>query len=149
MGDTQSRQSRTGSSSNEEEDGDWMQADKYAKWQNAGMMDYDAFVLGLSHVEMSLQSEDFQTATENGFTHEALVFDVLCTNGQRTKFTVEMTYSGVLKRWGHHTKIIRIKNSKMVNMSMNEVLEKIKTNQRYNLVFYNCKTYAAQKFKEF
>ncbi|ODM94652.1 hypothetical protein Ocin01_12026 [Orchesella cincta] len=138
--------SRRGDSS--DEDGDWMQADKYSKWEDGGVMDYDGFVIGVSHVEMQLQSDEYQAATESGFTHEALVFDILCTNGQRTKFTAEMTYAGVLKRWGHHTKILRVKNSKMVNMSMSEVLEKIKTPRRYNLVFYNCKTYCAEKFKQ-
>lgn len=149
MGDTPSRQSRGGSNSSSDEEGDWMQADKYAKWKDAGMMDYDGYVLGVSHVEMPLQSQEFQSATENGFTHEALVFDVMCTNGQRVKLTAELTYAGVLKRWGHHTNIIRVKNSKMLNMSVNEVLEKIKTNRRYSLVFYNCKTYALEKFKQF
>lgn len=148
MGDTQSKRGENENSSSDEENGDWMEADKYAKWQHAGIMDYDAFVLGVSHVEMPLQSEEYRAATDHGITHEALVFDVMCTSGQRTKFTVELTYAGVLKRWGHHTNIIRVKNSKMLNLSISELLEKIKTNKKYNLVFYNCKTYAAEKFKE-
>jgi len=132
-----------------DDDGDWMQADKYAKWVDAGVMDYDAYVIGVSHVEMPLQSEEYRTAAESGLTHEALVFEVVCTNGQRTKFTAELTFSGVLKRWGHHTNITRVKNSKIINLSIKEMLEKIQTNKKYNLVFYNCKTYAATKFKEF
>lgn len=150
MGETQSRHSNggDGGNSSSDEEGDWMQADKYACWEAAGGMDYEGYVLGVSHVEMPLQSEEYQVATDHGMTHEALVFEVVCTNGKRVKFTAELTYAGVLKRWGHHTKIIRIKNSKLVNMSMSEVLEKIKTPRRYNLVFYNCKTYAAEKFKE-
>ena len=175
MGAVESSSGRRGSAGNDSDDGeDWMQADKYAEWTCADNMDYNGTAITVEHVEMPLNAEEkarvlslssggmnTTTATTDGtgttgrgspdfrFTHEALVFDVMCSNGRITKFTAELTFSGVLKRWGHHQIISRVKGHKNINLPMTEVFHKIQTPKRYDLLSYNCKHYAVDKFRAF
>jgi len=158
-------ESRNGNHSDDDSDGeDWMQADKYAEWECADHMDYNGTALTVRHVEMPLNAEEKTRITSSiidgtgagerffggsGFTHEALVFDVLCTNGSVTKFTAEFTFSGVLKRWGHHKIISSVKGHKSINLPITEVLKIIATPKSYNILMHNCKHYAVDKFKSF
>jgi len=166
MGGVESRPvGGSGSDDDEDEGENWMQADKYAEWECANDMDYNGTVIQVKHVEMPLNAEERTRITSavlnasggigervfggSAFTHEALVFDILCTNGRRTKFTAELTFSGVLKRWGHHKVISRVKAQKHINLPMTEVLKRIETYKPYNLVMHNCKHYASSKYELF
>jgi hypothetical protein len=158
-------ESKTGN--NSEGDGEseeWMQADKYADWTCSDHMDYNGTAITIKHVEMPFnraERDRLDKIKENGggdgsslmgtspFTHECLVFDVVCLNGMRTKFTVEFTFGGVLKRWGQHKAIFGVKTSKPINVPITEVLKRIDTNQQYNVVLYNCKNYSEDVFKKF
>lgn len=127
-------------------------------------MDYNGTAMTVRHVEMPLNAVEKTRVTSSiidgsgigekffggsGFTHEALVFDVMCTNGMVTKFTAELTFAGVLKRWGHHKVISSVKGHKPINVPMTDVLKLIATNKHYNILMHNCKHYAVEKFKEF
>jgi len=155
-------ESKSGNRSDGDDDGEeWMQADKYAEWECSDHMDYNGTAISIQHLEMPFNRVEKERLMENKakglvdenysspFTHEALVFEVLCLNGMRTKFTVELTYAGVLKRWGHHKVIMKVKGHKAINVPMTQLLEKIKYTKPYNVITNNCKHYAALKFKEF
>jgi hypothetical protein len=152
-------ESKSGNNSDDSDGEEWMQADKYAEWECADRMDYNGTAMVVRHVEMPLDktgkmrltSPDIDNSGMGGFgiTHEALVFDVMCTNGSVAKFTAELTFSGVLKRWGHHKVISSVKGHKTINLSMDEVLKIIETPRGYDLFRYNCKHYCVDKLKLF
>ncbi len=105
------------------------------------------------HVAMPLSADQKAEISKGGdggiFMHEALVFDVMCADGRVTKFTSELTFKGVLKRWGHHKVISSVKGHKNINLPMTEVIKQIQTPRPYDLLSHNCKHYATDKFKSF
>lgn len=99
MGAGESRHGGHSGEEDDDEDEDWMQADKYAEWDCADHIDYNGTAMTVRHVEMPLDEAGKRRVTTNsgggyGFSHEAIVFDVMCADGRVTKFTAEFTFKG-------------------------------------------------------